>query len=156
MRLRYTGELRPHWEGVGYVIKIPNNQSDEVTLELRARGGNENGHHGGKGGGNNNHNSSGSVPTECTHNFTADYVWKATSFDRMQHAMKTFAIDEMSVSGYIFHRLLGHEVAAAPMKVNMPRKFSVPNLPDLNGSQINAVKSVLQKPLSLIQGPPGT
>jgi regulator of nonsense transcripts 1 len=138
MRLRYQGELRPHWEGVGYVIKIPNNQSDEVSIELRARGDHK------------------SVPTECTHNFTADYVWKATSFDRMQHAMKTFAIDEMSVSGYIFHRLLGHEVAAAPMKTQMPRKFSVPGLPELNGSQINAVKSVLQKPLSLIQGPPGT
>ncbi|KAJ9632060.1 ATP-dependent RNA helicase [Taxawa tesnikishii (nom. ined.)] len=138
MRLRYTGELRPHWEGVGYVIKIPNNQSDEVTIELRTKGDHK------------------SVPTECTHNFSADYVWKATSFDRMQHAMKTFAIDEMSVSGYIFHRLLGHEVAAAPMKTQMPRKYSVPGLPELNGSQINAVKSVLQKPLSLIQGPPGT
>ena len=138
MRLRYTGELRPHWEGVGYVIKIPNNQSDEVTIELRTKGDHK------------------SVPTECTHNFSADYVWKATSFDRMQHAMKTFAIDEMSVSGYIFHRLLGHEVAAAPMKVTIPRKFSVPGLPELNNSQNNAVKSVLQKPLSLIQGPPGT
>lgn len=138
MRLRYTGELRPNWEGVGYVIKIPNNQSDEVSLELRTRGDHK------------------SVPTECTHNFTADYVWKATSFDRMQHAMKTFALDEMSVSGYIFHRLLGHEVAAAPLKTQMPRKFSVPGLPELNGSQISAVKSVLQKPLSLIQGPPGT
>ncbi|KAG8624012.1 hypothetical protein KVT40_008988 [Elsinoe batatas] len=138
MRIRYTGELRPHWEGVGYVIKIPNNQSDEVTIELRAKGDHK------------------SVPTECTHNFSADYVWKATSFDRMQHAMKTFAVDELSVSGYIFHRLLGHEVAAAPMKTQMPRKFSVPGLPELNGSQINAVKSVLQKPLSLIQGPPGT
>ena len=138
MRIRYTGELRPHWEGVGYVIKIPNNQSDEVTIELRSRGDHK------------------SVPTECTHNFTADYVWKATSFDRMQLAMKTFALDEMSVSGYIFHRLLGHEVAAAPMKSQLPRKFSVPGLPELNGSQITAVKSVLQKPLSLIQGPPGT
>ena len=54
------------------------------------------------------------------------------------------------------HRLLGHEVAAAPMKTQMPKKYSVPGLPELNGSQINAVKSVLQKPLSLIQGPPGT
>ncbi|KPI36675.1 uncharacterized protein AB675_10103 [Cyphellophora attinorum] len=79
-----------------------------------------------------------------------------TSFDRMQFAMKTFAIDEQSVSGYIFHRLLGHEVAAAPMKTQMPKKFNVPGLPELNSSQINAVKSVLQKPLSLIQGPPGT
>lgn len=138
MRLRYVGELRPQWEGVGYVIKIPNNQSDEVTIELRRQGNDK------------------SVPTECTHNFCADYVWKATSFDRMQLAMKTFAVDEMSVSGYIFHRLLGHEVAAAPMKTQMPKKFSVPGLPELNGSQINAVKSVLQKPLSLIQGPPGT
>jgi len=138
MRIRYTGELRPHWEGVGYVIKIPNNQSDEVTIELRAKG------------------DLKSAPTECTHNFAADYVWKATSFDRMQHAMKTFALDEMSVSGYIFHRLLGHEVAAAPMKTQLPKKFSVPGLPDLNASQINAVKSVLQMPLSLIQGPPGT
>ncbi len=138
MRLRYIGELRPHWEGVGYVIKIPNNQSDEVTIELRTKGDHK------------------SVPTECTHNFTADYVWKATSFDRMQLAMKTFAVDEMSVSGYIFHRLLGHDVAAAPMKANLPKKYSVPGLPELNGSQVNAVKSVLQKPLSLIQGPPGT
>ena len=138
MRIKYTGELRGPWEGVGYVIKIPNNQSDEVTIELRAKGDHK------------------SVPTECTHNFSADYVWKATSFDRMQLAMKTFAIDEMSVSGYIFHRLLGHEVAAAPMKTAMPKKYSVPGLPELNGSQINAVKSVLQKPLSLIQGPPGT
>ena len=134
MRIKYTGELRAPWEGVGYVIKIPNNQSDEVTIELRAKGDHK------------------SVPTECTHNFSADYVWKATSFDRMQLAMKTFAIDEMSVSGYIFHRLLGHEVAAAPMKTQMPKKYSVPGLPELNGSQINAVKSVLQKPLSLIQG----
>lgn len=138
MRLKYKGELRPVWEGVGYVVKIPNNQSDEVTIELRKVGNDK------------------SVPTECTHNFSADYVWKATSYDRMQHAMKTFAIDEMSVSGYIFHKLLGHEVAAAPMKIQMPKKFSVPGLPELNSSQINAVKSVLQKPLSLIQGPPGT
>jgi len=138
MRLKYKGELRPVWEGVGYVVKIPNNQSDEVTIELRKVG------------------SDKSVPTECTHNFSADYVWKATSYDRMQFAMKTFAVDEMSVSGYIFHKLLGHEVAAAPMKIQMPKKFSVPGLPELNSSQINAVKSVLQKPLSLIQGPPGT
>ena len=138
MRLKYKGELRPVWEGVGYVVKIPNNQSDEVTIELRKVGNDK------------------SVPTECTHNFSADYVWKATSYDRMQFAMKTFAVDEMSVSGYIFHKLLGHEVAAAPMKIQMPKKFSVPGLPELNSSQINAVKSVLQKPLSLIQGPPGT
>ncbi len=138
MRLKYKGELRPPWEGVGYVIKIPNNQSDEVSLELRKTGNDK------------------SVPTECTHNFSADYVWKATSYDRMQVAMRNFAVDELSVSGYIFHKLLGHEVAAGPMKTTLPKKFSAPGLPELNGSQISAIKAVLSTPLSLIQGPPGT
>lgn len=54
--------------------------SDEIGLELRRTEG---------------------VPSECTHNFSADFVWKSTSFDRMQLAMKTFAVDEKSVSGYI-------------------------------------------------------
>ncbi|KAF5702705.1 regulator-nonsense transcripts 1 [Fusarium globosum] len=138
MRLRYKGELRSPWEGVGYVIKIPNNQSDEVTLELRKTGNEK------------------LVPTDLSHNFSADYVWKATSYDRMQLAMKTFAVDDMSVSGYIFHTLLGHEVQLQVMKTNLPKKWSAPGLPDLNPSQVGAIKAVLQKPLSLIQGPPGT
>jgi hypothetical protein len=54
--------------------------SDEIGLELRRSEG---------------------VPVEITHNYTADFVWKSTSFDRMQLAMKTFAVDEKSVSGYI-------------------------------------------------------
>lgn len=29
-----------------------------------------------------------------------DFVWKSTSFDRMQTAMKTLAVDDTSVSGY--------------------------------------------------------
>lgn len=79
------------WEGVGSVIKVPNSEywpqslittdiSDEICLELRR---------------------SDNVPSDCTHGFAVDFVWKATSFDRMQQAMKTFAIDEKSVSGYI-------------------------------------------------------
>lgn len=74
----------------------------------------------------------------------------------MQHAMKTFAVDEQSVSGYIYHRLLGHEVEPVTLRTTMPKRFSAPGLPELNHSQVFAVKSVLQKPLSLIQGPPGT
>jgi regulator of nonsense transcripts 1 len=58
----------------------PTDVSDEIALELRR---------------------SDDVPIECTHNFAADFVWKSTSFDRMQLAMKTFAVDEKSVSGYI-------------------------------------------------------
>ncbi|KAJ3087643.1 ATP-dependent helicase NAM7 [Quaeritorhiza haematococci] len=134
--LKYKGELHAPWEGKGHVTKIPNNVSDEVGLELRRNDNN--------------------TPVECSHNFTVDFVWKSTSFDRMQAAMKTFAVDENSVSGYIYHRLLGHEVEPQVLRVTMPKRFSAPNLPELNHSQVYAVKSVLQKPLSLIQGPPGT
>ncbi|KAF4615480.1 hypothetical protein D9613_002594 [Agrocybe pediades] len=135
LRLRYQGELHKAWEGVGHVIKIPNNVSDEIGLELRRTDG---------------------VPAECTHNFAADFVWKSTSFDRMQLAMKTFAVDEKSVSGYIYHKLLGHELEPQSLRTQMPKRFSAPGLPELNHSQMYAVKSVLQKPISLIQGPPGT
>lgn len=40
------------------------------------------------------------VPIDANHNFSVDFVWKSTSFDRMQASMKTFAVDETSVSGY--------------------------------------------------------
>ncbi|KAF5388908.1 hypothetical protein D9757_005076 [Collybiopsis confluens] len=135
LRLRYNGELHKSWEGVGHVIKIPNNVSDEVGLELRRTEG---------------------VPSDSTHNFAADFVWKSTSFDRMQLAMKTFAVDEKSVSGYIYHTLLGHDLEPQTLRTQMPKRFSAPGLPELNHSQMYAVKSVLQKPISLIQGPPGT
>ena len=78
----------------------------------------------------------------------------------MQNALKTFAIDDTSVTGYIYHRLLGHPVeeqriANAKIPAS-PEEFTVPGLPPLNESQQEAVASVLQRPLSLIQGPPGT
>lgn len=31
-------------------------------------------------------------------------VWKGTSYERMQKAMRAFAVDETSVSGYLYHR----------------------------------------------------
>ena len=71
-----------HFESVCVCIdlSLPLDVSDEIGLELRRSEG---------------------VPVDVTHNFTADFVWKSTSFDRMQLAMKTFAVDEKSVSGYI-------------------------------------------------------
>jgi len=133
--LKYRGEAIKPWEDYGHVIKIPNNLSDEVALELRRSDG---------------------VPTDFTLNFSVDFVWKPISFDRMQAALKTFAIDEQSVSGYLYHKFLGHEVPPQTLKTTLPKRFSAPGLPELNHSQVYAVKSVLQRPLSLIQGPPGT
>ncbi|XP_033232122.1 regulator of nonsense transcripts 1 [Belonocnema kinseyi] len=81
---------------------------------------------------------------------------KRTSFDRMQLALRKFAVDDSSVSAYIYHRLLGHEVEEVLFRCHLPKHFSAPNLPDLNRSQVYAVKHAVQRPLSLIQGPPGT
>jgi regulator of nonsense transcripts 1 len=57
-------------------------------------------------------------------------------------------------TGYLYHRLLGHEVEAQPLKTTMPKRFSVPGLPELNPSQMDAIKSVLKSQLALIQGRP--
>lgn len=134
LRLRYSGDAaHPAWQSVGHVIKLT--AQEEVALELRASQG---------------------VPVDIGHGFSVDFVWKSTSFDRMQGAMKTFAVDETSVSGYIYHHLLGHEVEMQMVRNTLPRRFGAPGLPELNASQVFAVKSVLQKPISLIQGPPGT
>ncbi|KAK9067995.1 hypothetical protein SSX86_012106 [Deinandra increscens subsp. villosa] len=134
LRLRYSGDpVHPAWQSVGHVIKLT--AQEEVALELRASQG---------------------VPVDLNHGFSVDFVWKSTSFDRMQGAMKTFAVDETSVSGYIYHHLLGHEVEMQMVRNALPRRFGAPGLPELNASQVFAVKSVLQRPISLIQGPPGT
>lgn len=74
----------------------------------------------------------------------------------MQQALRKFAVDDTSVSAYIYHRLLGHEVEEVLFRCHLPKHFSGPNLPDLNRSQVYAVKHAIQRPLSLIQGPPGT
>lgn len=50
--------------------------------------------------------------------------------------MKMFAVDETSVSGYLYHRLLGHEVEQQTLRVHMPKRFSAPGLPELNHSQV--------------------
>lgn len=61
LMLRYAGDLgHPSWECVAHVIRIHN---EEVAAELRSNQG---------------------APIDLTHNFTVTFVWKATSFDRMQ------------------------------------------------------------------------
>lgn len=103
LRLRYLGEMHKPWTGLGHVIKLPDNYGEEVGLELK--------------------NATG-APTDCSTNFVLDFVWKSTSFDRMQSALRKFAVDESSVSAYIYHRLLGHEVDAARSLLKKRKKNS--------------------------------
>jgi hypothetical protein len=76
------------------------------------------------------------APINCSSNFVIDFVWKSTSFDRMQAALRKFAVDDTSVSAYIYHRLLGHDVDDVLFRTHLPKHFSAPNLPDLNRSQV--------------------
>lgn len=72
----------PPWSATGLVVRLTEN-SEEVALELRSREG---------------------VPIDCTSGYSVEFIWKGTTFERMQLAMKTFAIDETSVSGYLYHK----------------------------------------------------
>ncbi len=119
------------WEGIGSVLRL-----DDNDIELAMK--------------------SNDVPSEIFDGYIVEFVWKSVSYDRMQNALKTFAVDDTSVSGYLYHRILGHNVEQQVLKTSVPSELSAPNLPPLNNSQVTAVKKVLEQPLSLIQGPPGT
>lgn len=136
MILRYSGLQHPEWEGRGYILRLPNSFQDEFTLELKP--------------------NKMPPPTNLNTGFTAEFVWKGTSYDRMQEAMKKFAVDKKSISGYLYYKILGHDVPDIEFDIDLPSDFSVPRFAQLNSSQVNAVKYLLKKPLSLIQGPPGT
>ena len=97
------------------MIKVADNFGEDIGIELKSNQG---------------------APTTCTSNFVIDYVWKSTSFDRMQAALRKFAVDDTSVSAYIYHRLLGHDVDDVLFRTHLPKHFSAPNLPDLNRSQV--------------------
>lgn len=119
------------WESTGHILWI---EHGEIGLEMK----------------------SSKVPLDIPDGYILEFVWKSVSYDRMQTALKTFAVDDTSVSGYLYHRILGHDVEPQTLRTVMPARLSVPGLPELNHSQLSAVRSVLQKPLSIIQGPPGT
>jgi regulator of nonsense transcripts 1 len=137
LRIKYEGvSLKKPWDATGYIVKVPDGTSEEVTMELKA--GTQN------------------PPTHLNTNFSIEFLWSNTTYNRIQDALKKFAKVNTCVSGYIYHRLLGHDIENMTFKTALPKVFSVPGVSELNISQINAVKSVLQKPLSLIQGPPGT
>lgn len=136
MLLRYDGHSGEKWEGKGSIISLPNAQQEFFTLEL--------------------YKTKATPPIKETTGFTAEFVWRGVSYERMQLALRTFATSEMSTSSYIYHKILGHDVKPIEFDVDLPKQLSIPKFANLNGSQSNAIRMVLKRPLSLIQGPPGT
>ncbi len=129
-----AGGRKKDWEGTGTVVHL-SDVSNEIILELRTKD---------------------RAPTHVTSGFELQFVWKAITFERMQSALQKFAVDDNSVSGYMYHRLLGHEVEEQRLDTKLPKTYNVRGLPDLNESQAKAIQEVLTRPLALIQGPPGT
>lgn len=95
-------------------------------------------------------------PTDISEGFSVQLVWKSVSFDRMQAALRTFALDDKAVSPTLYQALLGHAVEPGTVAGPSHRSLSTPGLPQLNPSQLLALRTTLSRPLSLIQGPPGT
>ena len=107
---------REIWRGDGTVIRY-NVKEEEIGLELDAR-------------------SCVDAPVHVTSGYEIECVWKSVSYDRCQAALKAFAVDDTSVSGYIYHKLLGHDVNESVMHhrgsnidVSGKQKWSAPNLP---------------------------
>jgi len=46
------------------------------------------------------------VPLTISEGYIAEFVWKSTSYDRMQNALKTFAVDDTSVSGVLQWKII--------------------------------------------------
>lgn len=97
-----------------------------------------------------------SIPESFTTapSYTVVFKWKGTTYDRMIDAVNS--VKNKILEDYIKLRILGRETEDVVLKCNLPKRYSAPGLPELNHSQVYAVKTVLQRPLSLIQGPPGT
>eukprot|EP00768_Dysnectes_brevis_P005704 gnl/Dysnectes_brevis/4232_a5601_342.p1 GENE.gnl/Dysnectes_brevis/4232_a5601_342~~gnl/Dysnectes_brevis/4232_a5601_342.p1 ORF type:complete len:881 (+),score=408.29 gnl/Dysnectes_brevis/4232_a5601_342:57-2699(+) len=118
------------------------------------------------------------VPSEPPSVCNISFVWKETSFKRMDKALVRFSRRQGGKASSpltpVLRRLLlgsaadmrgemeqlskGHwrRDGEAHAKLSVIKRFEVPGLPRLNLSQRSAVKAALMRPLALIQGPPGT
>jgi regulator of nonsense transcripts 1 len=132
IKLRLTGLNQ--WMGRGHIVGFT--EREEVMLEMKR----------------------GQIyPIHQKTGFTVEFDWKPVCFDRMQEALKIFAVNEASISGPLYHHVLGHNLKQPPLQSNLPQDISgPPGLPSLNNSQTIAVRETFNQHLSLIQGPPGT
>jgi regulator of nonsense transcripts 1 len=119
------------WEGIGTITRI--SASEEVELQITSM--------------------KGAVPSQVT-GYSVEFVWKPTTFQRMQRGLQLFAARLMD--GYILNKILGKNCESVPLKINLPKDLSAPNLPPLNHYQVEGVKKALNSRMMLIQGPPGT
>jgi regulator of nonsense transcripts 1 len=89
--------------------------------------------------------------------FTLEFAWKRITFDRMQDALKIFAVEEASMSGPVYNQILGHNLKLISLDLKGSEKIlGAPGLPEPSRSQRIVIREILNQHVSLIQGPPGT
>lgn len=90
----YKGDLAPKWKGISHSTRDPDNlaMKDCHWAAKQCRS---------------------CKAVQVTHKFQVDFVWKSTSFNRMQCALKTLAVNEGGVSGHLYYQLLGHRRAGS-------------------------------------------
>ena len=143
VKLTFPGK----WSGSGNVIEVGTTLSEEIGMELSTH-------------------SAKSAPTDLCTGFEVEFVWKATSFDRMKTALRKFSSVRLFTSrsgsedldpllaNVILGNLTDLDIPVLP--IELPNEMSVPGLSPPNPSQVHAIRTALTRPISLIQGPPGT
>ncbi len=133
------------WESVGRVVHV---ESSEITLEIAAGGGKDRRRKGSskRSNGSSRSGSAGSdflsagndlagndrhggnrVPDKITDCYVIELIWKSTSYDRMQTALVALATDEKSVSGVLYHTLMGHtNIPRTEFAIDLPEILQVP------------------------------
>lgn len=131
----YAGTLASPWKATLRVLQFSPTSSMEVACEVPPFP---------------------TPPVDCTTNFTVEFVWVGVTYTRMKKALSKFLNTPECMTPYLRKKLLGFSTGTDQVQFQEPKRYAAPGLPDLNHSQVAAIKSVLSKSLSLIQGPPGT
>ena len=100
LTLKYDENGQTKWKSKGHIVKINQSESEEICIELK---------------------NTKNAPSEINTNFTIEFVWKSTSFDRMKLALKIFLKDEASISEYLFYKLLGYNTKEQFLRNNIPK-----------------------------------
>ena len=95
------------------------------------------------------------LPLSQTRGFQITFCWNDTSFVRMRDAITKLNYED-SMSPYLFDVIMGNITTPKLFPLLNLKSYTVPGMPELNNSQVTAVKAALENPLTLIQGPPGT
>ena len=95
------------------------------------------------------------LPLSQTRGFRVTFCWNGVVYERMKEAIRSLNYED-SMSPYLFDTIMGKLTKPKPFPPLNLKSYTVPGMPELNHSQVTAVKAALENPLTLIQGPPGT